>query len=525
MTEEAKPLLFVRRASGLRRAITPWQSIFFGISTSCTLPWHFYLMAVLPNWYPGINLPLLFAIGNAIVILEDFSMALIYVAMPRSGSIYIPISRAVSPMLGIMEATRSYITNPVFRGANAYVGTLSIGALFQVAGSISNVPALINFGASIAQPWTALALTILIQIVGTLIDGLGPGIVGKWIAIWGILAVFGWLTVNIAYLTTSPAMLKTKWDQTFGAGAYDEVIAISDAHGFTPPTFSWGTMGAALLLPVANTWPYCLMPVTGEVQEPSKSIPLSMVGAAVIVWIFNVTLSWNYTRVYGEFALRYNFIIAGGFADEFKINMVVPVSVSTYAAILVSKNAFFSALVAWAPQWANFADLVLNVLFTSRPMFAMAMDRMGPEIFARVHPKWHSPYIGSIWWFVISVIVAILCAFHGALMAVIFGIGWVYLFARLFQHWSEVELPFSKPHIWERGFRLTIAGFPVMALTGAITSAIMLYILCTSAVLVGSGLLIAGVYFIGALHFSYYAWKNLKRGIPPSKIYGELPPE
>jgi len=38
MAEEAKPLLFVRRASGLRRAITPWQSIFFGVSTSCTLP-------------------------------------------------------------------------------------------------------------------------------------------------------------------------------------------------------------------------------------------------------------------------------------------------------------------------------------------------------------------------------------------------------------------------------------------------------------------------------------------------------
>ncbi|MEM4733555.1 MAG: hypothetical protein QXD70_03400, partial [Candidatus Bathyarchaeia archaeon] len=133
--EKEKPLLFVRKASGLRRAITPWQSIFFGVATSCTLPWHFYLMAVLPNWYPGISLPLLYFVANLIVILEDFSMSLIYVAMPRSGSIYIPVSRAVSPMLGVMEATRSYFTNPIFRGANAYVGTLSMGALFQVLGS------------------------------------------------------------------------------------------------------------------------------------------------------------------------------------------------------------------------------------------------------------------------------------------------------------------------------------------------------------------------------------------------------
>jgi len=525
MAEEAKPLLFVRRASGLRRAITPWQSIFFGVSTSCTLPWHFYLMAVLPNWYPGISLPLLFAIANAIVILEDFSMSLIYVAMPRSGSMYIPVSRAVSPMLGIMEATRSYVTNPVFRGANAYVGTLSLGALLQVAGSIAHIPAMVSAGTAIAKPGTALAITILQQIIGTLIDGLGPGIVGKWIAFWGILAMFGWLTVLIPLATTSPAMLKTKWDQTFGVGAYDEVIAISNAHGFTAPKFSWSAIGGALLLPVANTWPYCLMPVTGEVQEPSKSIPFSMVGAAVVVWIVNVSLSSAYVHTYGEFALRYNFIVEGGYADEFKINMVVPVSVSTYAAILVSQNAPLSALVAWAPQWGNFADMVLNVLFTSRPMFAMAMDRMGPEIFARVHPRWHSPYVGSIWWFVISVIVALLCTHFGALISVVLGIGWVYSFARLFQHWSETELPFSKPHIWERGFRLTIAGFPLITITGAITSAIMLYILCTSAVLVGSGLLIAGTYFLGMIHFGYFAWKNLKRGIPPSKIYGELPPE
>lgn len=528
--EEGKPLLFVRRASGLRRAITPWQSIFFGVATSCTLPWHFTLMALLPNWYAGISLPLLYVIANLIVIFEDFSMSLVYVAMPRSGSIYIPVSRAVSPMLGVMEATRSYITNPVFRGANAYVGTLSLGALLQVVGSISGIASLSGAGATLASPWIALGITVVQQIVGALIDGLGPGIIGKWVAFWGILALFGWITVLVPLAMTSPGQLQSKWDTTFGAGAYNEVVQISNAHGFTSPTFSWGAMGSALLIPVSNTWPYCLMPVTGEVQEPSKSIPFSMVGAAVVVLIVNFSLATAYTNTYGDFALRYNFVTGGGYASEFKINKNIPVSVSTYSAILVSDNAALSAIVGFAPQWGNFADMVLNALFTSRPMFAMAMDRMAPEMFAKVHPRWHSPYVGSIWWLAISVVVAALVAFEGsyggsAFTGVVLGIGWTYTFARLFQHWSEAELPFSKPQIWEKGLRYTLSGFPLIAITGGISASIMLYILATSAVTVGSGLFIMVTYLIGILHFAYYAHKNQKKGIPPTSIYGELPPE
>jgi hypothetical protein len=95
----------------------------------------------------------------------------------------------------------------------------------------------------------------------------------------------------------------------------------------------------------------------------------------------------------------------------------------------------------------------------------------------------------------------------------------------LFQHWSEIELPFSKPHIWEKGFRWTLGGIPLMAITGSISAAFMLYILTTSAAIVGSGMMIAITYLIGTLHFAFYAYRNMKRGIAPSSIYGELPPE
>jgi hypothetical protein len=60
--QNEKPMLFVRKASGLRRAITPWQSLFFGIGVVLG-PWYYTLMASLPYWYPGINLPALYSIA------------------------------------------------------------------------------------------------------------------------------------------------------------------------------------------------------------------------------------------------------------------------------------------------------------------------------------------------------------------------------------------------------------------------------------------------------------------------------
>jgi amino acid transporter len=196
-----------------------------------------------------------------------------------------------------------------------------------------------------------------------------------------------------------------------------------------------------------------------------------------------------------------------------------------FSSILASDNPVLCFLAGWAPQWSNFLIPVVNVTFVSRPMFALAMDRMAPSIFAKVHPKWKSPYVGSIYWLAASIFVAMLCCFYKVVVPILLGIGWCYVFARMVQHIAEAELPFSKPHIWERGYRKVIFGIPLMAVTGVISTTLFLYVLTTSATAVGSGLLLAVIYFVGMLQFIYYAQKNMKQGIRVTEIYGELPPE
>lgn len=526
MSEE-KPLLFVRKASGLTRAISAWTVIFFGLAVGF-MPWHYFIISALPTWYPGINLPFVYIFGGLLVVIECLGMALISVAIPRSGAIYVPLSRATSPMLGMMEAWRSIITNPTQRGVTAFLGAGQLATFLTVTGIITNNPGLQDIGSTMAaNVWLLVGIGLIFQVVGFLIDVLGPGIMGKWMGIWGIGALFGILTVNALYLGTSSAALQTRWDATFGTGAYNEIVTVSNTHGFQPAPLDWGVTFSSLLIPVANTWPYTVQPVIGEVQRPRRNIPFSMVGSAVVLLVINSLSAYNLTSTYGEFARRYAFVWATpAAAAEVNINVNLPMDISGFSAVL-TPNATLSAIASFAPQFSNFADMVGNCYYCSRPLFAIGMDRMGPEVFTRTHPRFHSPWVGSLFWFLWSLITLTLSAqYSGTVSSVVFGITFVYSLARMWHAWSEIELPFSRPEIWKQGFAWTIAGLPVMTIIGAFAGSMHLYLLATlTANPLDSGMFIWLLYFFGALMFGYYALKNQKRGVPPSKIYGELPPE
>jgi amino acid transporter len=525
---EERPLLFVRRASGLTRAISSWTVLFFGLGVGF-MPWHYFLMSVIPQWFPGVNLPFIYLVGGAFVFVEVTSMALIYVAIPRSGSIYVPVSRANSPMLGMLEAWRSVITNPTQRGVTAFIGAGQIASFMVVTGQLTGNPSLQDLGASLSgNVWLLVAVGLLFQIIGWTINFLGPGAMGKWVGFWGAGAVFGIIVVNSIYAATPPTAVPARWDATFGPGAYNEIVNLATQNGFTPTPLNWGATLSALLLPVSNTWPYTVMPVVGEVEKPRRNIPFSMMGSALALMIINTISAYHFTSRMGDFANMYAFVTGNpDLAAQLQINKPFPADLSSYAAALSAGSPMLAGLAAWAPQWSNQADVILNCAYTDRPLFAMAMDRMAPEFFAKVHPRFHSPYVGTTFWFLWSLITLFLsAAFVETISAVVFGITFVYAFARMFQHWSELELPFTRPEIYRGGFKLEIAGYPVMSILGAFSTAMFLYLLATNpANPVESALLIALVYGWGSLMYIYYGKKNLERGIQITRIYSEVPPE
>jgi amino acid transporter len=521
-----EPLLFVRQASGLTRAISSYTVIFFGLGLNF-LPFQYFLMGNIPFLYPGVNLVLIYFLGGLFVLMEVISMALIYVAMPRSGAIYLPMSRSISPMLGMMEAWRSIIQNPTQRGVTAFLGASQFSAFTILLGTLTKNSGLISLGnAFSANVWNLVAVGFIVQVVGLIVTWLGPGIMGKWVFVFGIGAVVGIAAVSASYWS-AVGNLPARWDATFGSGAYNEVTTLATSNGFVAPTPSFSANLAAALTPISTTFPYTVMPLVGEVEKPRRNIPLSMIGSGVGVLFFNTIATWGYVSSYGTFANMYNFVSTNSaLASKMTITKVFPIDLSSMSAAAAG-NPTLAALTGFAPQWSNYNDLIVNNAFSSRPLFALAMDRMGPSIFATVSPRWHSPVAGNVFWFVVSLPTLFLSAVNTTTVNSIVG-GTVFAFAlaRSFQHWSEVAMPFTRPEIAQQGFNIKIGGVDLMSILGGIATVGFIFLIASNPPqTVYASIYAFGMYGIGILFFLLYSAKNAKRGISINQIFAQVPPE
>ena len=524
-----EPLLFVRQASGLTRAISSYTVIFFGLGLNF-LPFQYFLMGNISFIFPGVNLVAIYFFGGLFVLLEVVSMALLYVAMPRSGAIYLPMSRSISPMLGMMEAWRSIIQNPTQRGVTAFLGASQFSAFVILTGTFTGSAGLISLGKAFSSnAWNLVAVGLLIQIIGLIVTWLGPGIMGKWVAVFGIGAVIGIILVSASYVGALGS-LQTRWDSTFGGGAYNEIVSTANSNGFSPPAPSFSATLAAALTPISTTFPYTVMPLVGEVEKPRRNIPLSMVGSGLGVLFFNTVATWGYTASYGNFANMYNFVSTNAnLTSKLTImqGKIFPIDLSSMAAA-VSGSPALSGLAAFSPQWSNFNDLIVNNAFCSRPLFALAMDRMGPSVFATVSPRWHSPVAGNIFWFGASLPTLFLSAVDttGTVGGILNGTVFAFALARSFQHWSEVALPITRPEIAQQGFNIKIGGIDLMSILGGIATVVFLYLIGTNpAQSANSSLYVLVMYGIGVFFFIYYSAKNAKQGIRVNQIFSTLPPE
>ena len=124
-----------------------------------------------------------------------------------------------------------------------------------------------------------------------------------------------------------------------------------------------------------------------EAKNPQRDIPLGMLGSLVICTFLYMVMSWVLT----------------GIANYTTLNVAHPVSKAVEAL----------PGTAWLTQWVNvgavvgLASVVLVLLLAqSRIFYAMGRDGMISPIFNQIHPKFRTPWKGSI-----------ICGIFSAIMA------------------------------------------------------------------------------------------------------------
>ena len=519
MSEEK--LLFVRESSGLVKEVGTGFAIILPIALTLG-PWFHFAGPQISTWNPGAQLVPMFALGAFAVFFEALALMCLMLAMPRSGASYHFTGRGLSPIFGVMEGWRSVITNPVFRGTGSFFAVQIFAGGLYVIGSANGDAGLLSLAATLNEPIPLFIAAFSMILIGFVFSYLSVKWLGWFVIILGIINIASLLVGDIILLMNP--ITDTVWDGVFGAGSYAAVEAVPfpDFEGVPRligdyTTFNAGAVGPALIVTVGMMWPYLIMPVAGEVSQPSKNIPLSNVGGWAGIAAMFLLSGFALEASMGSFLYSANnaFTFFPGFGN--------------YAAVALGSNPL-AWFVILGPIFASVLDSPSNALWVTRPFHSMAMDRFCPEAFAKVHPKYHVPHISLYFWLILStatlVYATVLQMVYATALGALIGVAFTYVFIRWQMALAAVSLPYYRPTLWERSGGWKVLGIPLIAIGGLVSGAVFFYAMIAFVPSATHEILFTvAVYVIGQLAYMYYGAKNKAKGIEMSAIFGQLPPE
>jgi len=527
---------FPRKASGLVRELGWWSA--FSISISYTVGSGINYYAIRSTaWHPGSNIPLAFIIGALPMIFLAYIYTEMGIMMPRSGGDYIYISRVLDPGVGFMANWLYFVANNFATGLLAVIASRAWGYVIHLAGIITDNAGWIELGSKMMTPGMfQFGIAVTIITIYMLLSLLGVRVFRWYIAAivaFGFAASFIAIGASFYAASKGTEFVKAAWDATYGAGAWEEIERVAAENGWTYEEYVPWTWDATIGNFVDTFWAYwgatAAVYVGGEMKSPKTGFLAGVFGCAIFLMVFYVVTLVSIMSAYTKaFVSQVCFVMELENVSEL-LTVMEPLdpSLAVFTAPLVHNIAPLAILFAILPAlWiTNCSGSTL--LVGPRQPFAWAFDRFFPGIFCQVNETFHSPH-----W---SVILTGLIAYTfvpipiwggGGLLIAMADVTFIYILRCLFGAITGVVLPYKKPDIWERGFKLSVGGVPVISICGVIACFWWLWGLAISAWWL-SFLEMAYLSFwfaFGAFIWFFYAEYNKRRGIPLESIYGTIPP-
>jgi len=533
MAEET--VVFARKASGLVREMS-WLDVLLLVIAGPAASGMTYYAVKQPGIYPGGNMALSFLIGGLLWVFPMILIAIYASSFPRSGAMYVVISRATHPLIGFLPMWLWIMSAGMTAGFFCYICLNLISASLQVGGYVGGGESWISAGDWLSGEWTRVWIGLILAVIiwGLQLMGLDRL---KWFMraiIWTPLVITLVVLVGMLVIDGAAAM-----DETFGAGTIERIAAAAEAQGIGDAMMSGGS--ALLGMLVAVFWAYTALEavsfVGSEVKSPRTSFMRGMtIGFCVVVALY-VLNAWIPTVSFGgdiirDYSWLYNTSDETYAALSEAMGGVTPpiVSMPMYAGIAYGSPAL--ALIFGIGYFLWYLNTALICwLGGVRGLFAMAFDRQLPlwlcKVSKRGVPTNATHVLG---------IVTILSVFLGYLDA--HGATWGAIvlaaldFTGLFFIWTVglagLFLPYTRPDLFEKStFQYKLGGIPWMSILGLITLGIGWWSVFMVSRWLESGwsqIILAVVITIGFLLVAYMYSRNRKEGIDPNQIFASIPP-
>lgn len=517
-------LVFVRRASGLVRELTATDVVIWSIAAP-TASGLLYYQVTTAGEYPGASPLLSFLIGGIILLPLVLTVAAMMRIMPRSGGMYVAISRLVDPSVGYVTGAVYAVNQGLSAGVMAWVGTSVLASVLSLGGHAGRVPGLVAAGEWMAgttgHTITAVALTVLFWLV-CLVSMRAVKVLMRLsfflpLAATVVLAFFGAVTVDPV----------AAFDRTWGAGVFQKVLDAARAQGWQPPAFSWAsTIGMLLVV----FWAYqsfeFASAVAGEVKNPQRSLFSGITGGYLGTVLLYMAVSWC---AWHPFA-RSHFINAYVFLYDNHpdiLQSIMPLSrpsVPLFLGSLIPNP--WAAIVVMLLMCLWFYNTALpGIVVGARFIFAMSFDRQLPKVFSRVNRR-GVPDVATHSMMIFGIL-AILLNVYGvqAVLAMLDVTGY-------FPFWAfgmaALMLPYKRPDIYMLSpMQGEFLGIPIISWLGGLGTAIGWFLVAFAVAPLGTGpqVMFCLTVFVLTVLYMWNQQRNIKEGVDVTAIFSEIPPE
>ncbi|WP_049928006.1 APC family permease [Halopiger goleimassiliensis] len=387
-----------------------------------------------------------FAIGAVVALLVALPTSELATAMPRSGGGYYFISRGLGALAGAVV------------GLSLWFGLVFATAFYLVGFGYYVVDALAEIGVAVGE-------TLVVPVA--LLAGAG----------FTVLNVTG--TENAAKLQNGiVALLLSILVCFLGFGGLDAVGLIGEPsaperfapHGAVP------ILTTAALVFTSYLGFAQVATVAGEMRNPGRNLPLSMIGSVLVVGVLYVATIFVATSAFGS--------------DELA-------GLGETAMVEVGRHYLGTAgalAIVFGGLLATMSSANASVLSTSRAIYAVSRDALLPRRASRINLRYGTPHValglagGPILVLTATGRVELLAEVASVLHLVMYGLICVALLA----------VRREDPDWYDPDFR--VPGYPVVPVLGAVASFVLVWFMQPASQLVGAAIVV-----LTAGWYAYYA--------------------
>jgi amino acid transporter len=469
--------VFLRRASGVVRAMSPVDGMFYGYLSATGIYVYFFLFFVAAVQFPRAN----FLVANIISFILFFfvfgTYALLGASMPRSGGDYVFVSRILHPGLGFVASMAGWTLWQFFGcyfAASALINVI-LRPIFSLLGVYTGNHFWIDLSNDVTKNYVRLPLVILMIVFA------------GWIAVNGMSwyvkiqryfmmpgAILGLIIIVLSLLFVSKSTFFNHFDSfqhDVGGKSSGSVVSLATSLGYKAPHgTSWtDTIAMAVEYSYFYLWTMWSIELFGEIKSASRvrSVFGMFSGSHILMFFtYIVGFTWAYSYVGTDWMKAFAWMsvnnsdaLGGGWDYRG----------ATTFFYLPTFNILLGIVLFLCFAGPTSQSLFNTVLGGSRLVLAASFDRLLPAAFGKVNSK-GVPAI-SIWIGVgLSALVACTYEITTKITELLFWSTFMTLLAMACAMLAGMLLPYRRKSIYEvsPASQYTWFGVPAITICGTI---------------------------------------------------------